>query len=238
MPSRSIMNALRAGAVLLASALGAHATTINFDANVGGNPGDPYVEAGYQFDPNKSNNDVKCAENRCLMEVQQGTITTMTRVDGLAFDLLGFYFALVGVGNDQNPDETQSIVVTGYYEAGGSVSQTFTLDELLSSYLPDYLVTGYDEPTDTTIDKNDGYVVSILNGLFNGVTSVTWETNYLACKKDHGDTVCADDPKSAQARLDNVVVASVPVPAAGWMLVAGIAALGGLAGLRRHKRAA
>ena len=73
-----------------------NAATITFDDAVGGNPAGTYTEAGYLFTPNSATKDVKCYDAGCLKEFKQGEITTMIKDGGGVFDLLGFYFALIG----------------------------------------------------------------------------------------------------------------------------------------------
>lgn len=137
----------------------------------------------------------------------------MTKDGGGVFDLLGFYFALIG--NGTATQGVQDITVTGLFEDLSTISRTFSLNALLASFI-DTPVAGADDPGATAILKNDGYFVTIANGLFNNVVEVNWSTN-------------SKGVKSANARLDNVLVSDpspVPLPAAGWMLLAGIAAMG------------
>jgi hypothetical protein len=202
------------GAAMLSLSIGgSNAATITFDDAVGGNPAGTYTEAGYVFQPNSASNDIKCYDGACLNEFRQGEITTMTKEDGGVFDLLGFYFALIG--NGTATQGVQDITVTGLFEDLTSISRTFSLNALLSSFL-DTTVTGSDDPAATAILKNDGYFVTITNGLFNNVLSVNWSTN-------------SEGVQSANARLDNVSVSDpspVPLPAAGWMLLAGLGVMG------------
>ena len=191
-----------------------NAATITFDDAVGGgNPAGTYTEAGYLFTPNSATNDVKCYDAGCLKEFKQGEITTMTKDGGGVFDLLGFYFALIGNGTASQG--VQDITVTGLFENLTTISRTFSLNALLSSFI-DTSVTGADDPAATAILKNDGYFVTIANGLFSNVLSVNWSTN-------------SEGVQSASARLDNVSVSDpspVPLPAAGWLLLAGLASMG------------
>jgi|GEM_PF-4250729 len=230
-----LAGAAAAVAAFVASAGMAGAVTITFDGAVGGGPPDNiYVESGFEFTPNLGSNDGKCSDPPCLNEYQQGDITTMTAVGGGAFDLEGFSFILVGNGTD--PTDLQNIVVTALFEGGGSASQTFNLFDLLTSFAPDFLVSGVTEPTDTSIVKNNEYAVQVLNGFFDNVVKVNWTTNYSSTCVESGEgpdrVKCS--PQSAQARLDTVVASPVPVPAAGWFLLAG---LGALVAARRRRAA-
>jgi hypothetical protein len=210
-----------AAAAIVVSAGSAQAATITFDGALGGNPSGSYTEAGYVFTPNSGTNDVKCYEGTCLKEFRQGEITTMTKDGGGSFDLLGFYFALIG--NGTQTQGVQDITVSGVFADMTMISRSFSLNALLNSFT-DTSVVGADVPSATAILKNDGYFVTLLSGLFNNVVQVEWATN-------------SQGVQSASGRLDNVRVGDpspVPVPAAGWLLLAG---LGMMTVIQRRKAA-
>jgi hypothetical protein len=217
-----LLELLAAAGISLAAAQSASALTVTFDDALGGSPSGTYEEAGFVFQPNSATNDVKCYDDTCLKEFRQGEITTMVKQDGGAFDLVGFYFALIG--NGTQTEGVQDITVTGTRADASTVSLTFALNSLLTSFAPSAALVGADSPGATTILTNDGYIVSILGGLLDNVIQVDWTTNSVGVQ-------------SASARLDNVMVrdpAPVPVPAAGFLLAG---ALGAAALLRRRKAA-
>jgi hypothetical protein len=221
----------------------AGATTIGFDSALGGNPHGIYEEDGYSFTPNSGTNG-NCpvpTDAPCLKELTQGEITTMTQTAGGLFDLLGFDFVLVGSGNNpNNPNNTSSMIVTGHLNP--AVSFEIKLGDALGTFT-NYILTTVSGVSTGNVTFNQGYRVSFLNGLFDGVGMVEFTTvETIVC--DPGSKkkcVPGTSGGNAQARIDNIVVPDpvepppVPVPAAGWMLVAG---LGGLAALRRRRTAA
>lgn len=213
---------LKAGVIALVYAFAtspASAATITFDDVDGvytNGQNTSYISQGFLFTPARDLGDTKCATGRCLQELNgQGVnlITTMTRLDNAEFDLGGFFFSLVGNGTDAN----NNITVTGF---AGLVSRslTFTINTLQTLNNPNASVAFAEcvgnEVDDGFIRKNCGYTVSF-NGFFDDVDKVVWTAGV-----------------SAETRLDDIVVGEVPLPAAGWLLIAG---LGGLAAMRRRK---
>ena len=192
------------------------AATIGFDNVLGGNPNGTYVEDGFSFTPNGGTNG-NCpvsADAPCVKELQQGVITTMTRVGGGLFDLLGFDFLLAGAGNNGG-----SIIVTGFLDPA-KVFQIEFGDSL--GVFANYTLSTVTGGLLGTVAKNEGYRVVFDSAFFADLTKVEFTT-----ASERGD---------AQARIDNIVTpAEVPLPAAGWLLVDGI---GGLASMRRKAKAA
>ena len=242
-----IFRALAAAVVIVAAAGTAGAVTINFDGGGGvstdgslnglystGKPPTTYTAGDYFFTPAKDSNDTKCASGRCLIEENGhgiNLITVMTRLDKAAFDLKGFYFALLGNGTDKD----NNITVTG---VNGAVTKTlsFAINTLFTANSP-FATVAFDQcvgggTDDGHIRKQCGYKVSF-GDFFDNMKSITWTAGV-----------------SAQTRLDCVVAgaagttgkagscyaaaAAVPLPAAGFLLVG---ALGALAALRRRRRA-
>lgn len=217
---------------LLASAMAfglvgsAGATTIGFDSIQGDNPHGTYEEDGYSFTPNSGTNG-NCpvaVDSPCAKELTQGTVTQMTKTDGGLFDLLGFDFVLVGSGNNNNNlNNTSSMIVTG--SPNPATPFEIKMGDLLGTFT-NYILTTVTGVATGSVTWNTGYRVTFLNGYFDDVQSVDFAT-----------TVSRGN---AQARIDNIVVPDpvepppVPVPAAGWLLMAG---LGGLAAVRRRKAA-
>lgn len=234
---------LVASAVAFGLAGSAGATTIGFDDALGGNPHGIYEEDGYSFTPNSGTNG-NCpvaADSPCLKELTQGEITTMTKTGGGLFDLLGFDFVLVGSGNNNNnQNNTSSMIVTGHFDP--AVSFEIKLGDALGTFT-NYILTTVTGVSTGNVTFNEGYRVSFLNGLFDGVGSVDFKTVETVVCEAGGKKKCVAGTSggNAQARIDNIVVPDpvepppVPVPAAGWMLIAG---LGSLAAMRRRRNAA
>ncbi len=198
--------------------------TITFSDLKGGDT--TYIENGYKFDPTSFQvgncSPFPTANDPCIKEVQQsGLVTTMTNIAGLLFSLNGFYFDMQGTGGQNAVNELR--VST---DKTGASPLIFRLGQLAPTgtqlYFP-YTSTGTPPaPTGTLynglINNNDSYFVTINSDLFRNVKFVTWETT-----------------STANVRIDDISVSAIPLPAAGWLLLAGI---GGLAAARRMKKAA
>ena len=128
------------------AASSASAVVINFDEYNGFGTG-YWEESQFLFSPAKSDNDVKCYISRCLMEIGQGELTTMTYDEdavgphgggtganavpaeeveehyGDEFNLDFFYFVLVGQGEEQE----NNLTVTGTFADGSTVTATFII---------------------------------------------------------------------------------------------------------------
>jgi hypothetical protein len=87
------------------------------------------------------------------------------------------------------------------------------------------------------LEQQTGYFV-VFNDLFDGITKFTWDAvdnkqirvDCVSISPD-GANISASDLGNCEASTPNVI----PLPAAGWLLIAG---LGGLAAVKRRKRAA
>jgi hypothetical protein len=230
-----VNNFFKAAAVSAVAIFGAgvaSAATISFDDvdgnTSGGNP-KTYTSQGFSFTPVNINNDGKCASGSCTKESQQTGLPTMT-FGGNAFTLKSFYFSIIGEGTGG----ANFISVEGFDASGSTGSAiTFNLSEALSNFPSSKGVTvsytkaatgaACSTPTDlpsNVICKNHGYTAD-LSGLaaFQDVTSIQWSSS-----------------ATAQGLIDDIMTggtAVVPLPAAGWMLLAGV---GGLAAMRRRKK--
>ncbi|MDG4647585.1 VPLPA-CTERM sorting domain-containing protein [Roseibacterium sp. SDUM158017] len=198
----------------------ASAALITFDTVLGGNPHGTYVEDGFAFTPNSGTNSVKCYSGQCLQELQQGEITTMTRVDGLDFTLESFFFDLSG--NTQNADNSVKIegfldgsstsvfefMVGGQYGAGLTYGSQVTIRDEAGNVVTD--------PLAFSTGDGDGYF-AFFDPAIGPFTRLVFSSD-----------------AEGQTRIDNINASPVPLPAAGWML---FGALGGLAALRRRRKA-
>lgn len=191
--------------------------TFNDDANV-------YSEAGFDFDPTSFQvgncSPFPTANDPCIKEVQQtGQITTMTSSSGLPIDLYGFYFDMQGTGN---PDSLNQLILSSS-KTTEETQFVFQLGQLAPAgsqlYFPytfeDGVLSG--DAYNGVIVNNDSYYVVIDSPLFRGVDFVTWSTR-----------------QAQNVRIDDISAAVIPLPAAGWLLLAGV---GGLAAMRRKKAA-
>jgi len=219
-------------------------TTITFDdadgVISGGNP-KTYTSQGYVFEPVNINNDVKCADGSCTKENQQTGLPTLTRTDSGAFDLISFYFSIIGgeggVLNYVSVEGFTGDATSGYTSTGSAIK--FTLDTLLSDYTTAQNVdvtfsksaTGAactdssDDPT-AVLCKNYGYTAVLPTTLFESVTKVVWSAS-----------------GNAQALIDDVVLSGngggvgfIPVPA-GLPLLLTAMGLGGFMSWRKRKTA-
>lgn len=186
-----------------------------------------YEVGGYVMDPVSLQGGL-CADDssKCTIESTQTIEPMLTRIDETAFDLYSFY--MLNTGNGSLTDEEPNRVILSIFDdiLGAAIA---TLDFgnglALDAYSAEFGVTityypgGSDPGADagcvsSYICKNYGYLVS-LGSWAEGIEKATWSAE--------GD---------AQARLDNITVSEVPVPAAGFLLLGG---LGGLAMVRRRK---
>lgn len=215
-------------------------TTITFNDADGvissGNP-KSYTSQGYVFEPVNINNDGKCADDSCTKENQQTGLPTLTRTDGSAFDLISFYFSIIGgeggVLNYISVEGFKGDETSGYTSTGSAIK--LTLDTLLADYTTSQNVdvtfaksaTGAacSDPTDDetkVLCKNYGYTAVLPTNLFEDVTKVVWSAS--------GD---------AQGLIDDVVlsdIGAIPVPA-GLPLLLTAMGLGGFMSWRKRKTA-
>jgi hypothetical protein len=181
-------------------AASANATVITF-TGFNGQQLPYWEEQDFLFDPAKSNNDSKCYETECLMEIGQGEVTTMTYdasgggpyggkeqgevIDpspnyGDPFTLSFFYFVLIGNGEDQE----NSFTVTGNKVGGGTVSAQFVLDGATGPVVNGAVVsfagdadTNNNDVDNGVIQKNVGYWVDLDPTLWSNLLSAVWTAN-------------------------------------------------------------
>ncbi|NNE80881.1 MAG: VPLPA-CTERM sorting domain-containing protein, partial [Silicimonas sp.] len=150
---------------------------------------------------------------------------TLTKIDGSSFNLDSFYFLNTGNGAIGEP-ASNFMTLTLNYAGGGSASYNFGNLQSFAEIIADgFGIEWFDgEGSDpASIDacfndmicKNYGYTISLFGDLGENLLSAVWSSA--------GD---------ANARLDDIVVSEIPLPAAGFLLLAG---LGGLAMVRRRK---
>ncbi len=218
--------AVALGAVAASASTVLPEPTVHFDTLTSdNNDGDPiYVENGYQFDPTSFQagncSPFPDAPDPCIKEVQQtGVVSTMTTVSGNNFSLFGFYFDLQGTGGR---DPINQLLVTT--NKTGSSPIIFQVDEpapagaqLYENYtFSGGMLTG--DLYNGNIVNNDSYYVMLDIPELQDVEFVTFSTF-----------------QAQNLRIDDILAAEIPLPAAGWLMIAG---LGGLAALRRKKRTA
>jgi hypothetical protein len=222
------LSACTLAAVTSLYGLSAQATTITIDFDSGTLAGGVYTQGIFQATPVNIQNSTQCATGACTQEaVGQGLITTLTRTDGLAFDLDGFYFALEGNGQGALNDVT--ITDTS---PGGSTSFNYKMgDKDTNGHLSYYLGVALNPFVDV-IDKSTGangpFYVANYSTEFDGVTSITWYGGSTAKTRIDNFVVTYEDPNSGPGP------SPVPLPAGGILLLTGLAGLGAAA--RRRKR--
>jgi hypothetical protein len=120
-------------ALTLMTGLSAHATIISFDTITGGGPNSSYTESGFTFVPAGSTADIKCWDGKCLKEVQQGLVTTMTGDSSNSpFELDFFYFAMIGTTTTVN----NSFTLVGK-KANSEIRASFSEGDALGPFSTD-----------------------------------------------------------------------------------------------------
>lgn len=231
---RLIHTLLVAGAVaVFGGAASASTLKIDFDGASGdggtviNESGDKrYEVGGYIMEPVNLQGGL-CADGKCTIESTQTIEPTLYREDFTSYDLYSFYF--LNTGNGAGSDNFVELAIYSDYgdESPSAPVLTFGNGDSLFKYAVDGIsITYFDgEGSDPgsvaecftdIICKNYGYVID-LGDWATGIGKAIWSAE--------GD---------ANARLDDIVVNPIPLPAAGWLLIAG---LGGLAAMKRRKAA-
>ncbi len=236
---KAINTLLAASAVTMSSMVAANAATLLIDFDGASGDGGQIVNemgkksyevGGYIMEPVNIQGGL-CADGKCTIETTQTIEPTLYRADEENFDLFSFYFLNTGngaIGDEQTGSPTNFVTLDLYDSFNGSVVESFFFGNLQS--FADVEAFGLDiawfdgegsdpgnqaDCFDKMICKNYGYVIS-LNDLGLDIGKAVWSAA--------GD---------ANARLDDILVNEIPLPAAGWLLLGG---LGGLAAMRRRRR--
>jgi hypothetical protein len=226
----------------------ANAAVVHIEDFGSGSPGqvpDPYINEGYSWTPVNPDNSAHCFDALCLHEAGMQEILSRTDTDPdttEAFDLLGFFVDLTGQGNDDG----NFLTVTGKFEEEenkGDVFMTLLIDNTNFAEFSgggDYadIFDRDGEPVSEIIPHGgsaNGVFVMIYDGFFYGVTSISW--NALGSANVRLDCVALSRP-TGEGSVSLVEMTScnpnpsvIPLPAAGWLLFAG---LGSLAVMRRR----
>lgn len=237
---------------------------IHFD-DIGNGPGlnpivdDTYTtrDSNFSFTPVNEQSSIQCApkvdegdaagdlansaNGKCVIETRQGSLIDMTRNTGDGtFSLDSFYGYFTGSGTGQ------FITVTGY-DAMDMETDSFsfivgmTYDNVYGFSPNDFIL----EDPPQTLAFGEGYIFDVSSFDFlDGVSRVSFTTSSnsqfrVDCvvatfsgttsePRSGFDAACGlgDDPGNPEV---------VPLPAAGWMLIAGV---GGLLAMKRRRKAA
>jgi hypothetical protein len=221
--------------VAVAAATSASATTLLIDFDGASGDGGTIVNetgfksynvGGYIMEPVNIQSGL-CADGKCTIEATQTVEPTLYREDLTNFDIFSFYFLNTGTGaiGDPAANFTTLSLYDSYEATIASYSFDFGNEVLFSVYEAmgltiDYFdgegsdPGSYEACFEDKICKNYGYVIGLGDFGLN-VGRAVWTSA--------GD---------ANARIDDIVVSAVPLPAAGWLMLVGF---GGLAAFRRRK---
>jgi hypothetical protein len=195
-----------AGVTMGGASIAQAAPVVNFDTGV-------LPENGYAFDPASIHASSLCGfpyvtppnNGRCLKEDRQGVVTTMTRVDGEAFSIQSFYFLLTGNGTGSS----NSITITNDDDPTKTVTFAHSGDyDAGPSTVRFELADGTAGSLAGVLDNQIGYI-AFLDPSFGFSKSWTWSA-----------------ATTAQVRLDNIYATVIPLPAAAWLLLAGLGGIG------------
>jgi hypothetical protein len=221
----ALMSVLRR-AVLLAGLAGAasaaQAATVVVDFNTltptNGNIGfqaNPYQEDGFRLDAGTgsfiSYHGAHGSGSVELLNLQQGAVTTLTRIGGGVFDLLSIHLDTLLAVEDPPGPVPATVLFTAQISGGGSVQQTFELDAF-----------------ETTLETFS------FNSSFQNLVSVTWQQNTAWAYVFDNITLVVEDSNGSGGGTGNPGGGTrVPEPATLVLLAGGLMGLGAVSRRRR-----
>jgi hypothetical protein len=174
-------------------------------------------------------NNGNCYLGSCIQEAQEGVIATVAHKDGLAFDLISFYFHLQGVSGGGGDDIYEN-------NCTHNCVSVYDISEATEILLASFVVR-QDVPDGTEVVKSvDASSVSVIAHNTGYIATFTPEVSGLTL-------LSFNSFPNANVRIDEITLrgpqtptpSAVPLPAAGWLLIGG---LGALAAVRRRTKAA
>tara|TARA_Y100001933_G_scaffold27806_1_gene23301 strand:- start:8450 stop:9052 length:603 start_codon:yes stop_codon:yes gene_type:complete len=154
-------------------------------------------------------------------------------VDGIGLEVTGFTDLVIGgiTPTDVTRDET-GLGVTRLLDSDpdldGQVDEflVFTFDQTVSLFTILFDDVDSDDDWDLFVDTGSGFTQVANDNTDNPFT--------FALGTDGNRVSIGADGRNDSFRVREITVAAVPLPAAGWLMLAG---LGGIAALRRRKKA-
>ncbi|MFX0547397.1 VPLPA-CTERM sorting domain-containing protein [Roseovarius sp. S1116L3] len=160
-----------------------------------------------------------------------------TEASSFAYSVDGIGLTVTGERNFFGWDDVDVTRRTGGLGVTGFLDTSSALD----GQIDERLTFSFDQNVKmmsimfTAYDDNDPYDIYVDSGA--GLTLITGDSNanpYLFSPFLTGDTLrIAVDGNASAFRVSSMTVAAVPLPAAGWLMIAG---LGGLGALRRRRK--
>lgn len=210
-------------------------TTIDFDAGAPTYPnaaGSTAMVDGYEVTPINIQSGL-CETGECTIESGQTSLPMISRPDNETFSLIDFWISPTGLAGNRDPDTgelTDNYLSVTAFKGLVETTIKFAIGDSISPFgsalatvewAPGEAATGSATATcKAELCFNEGYRVTLTSPFFQDVDKIVWSSK-----------------GSGQARLDTINLERmgvVPLPAAGWLLLAG---LGGLAAMRRRKAA-
>ena len=154
-------------------------------------------------------------------------------VDGIGLEVTGFTDLVIGgiTPTDVTRDGT-GLGVTRFFDSDpdldGQVDEflVFTFDQTVSLFTILFDDVDSDDDWDLFVDTGSGFTLVADDNTDNPFT--------FALGTDGNRVSIGADGRNDSFRVREITVAAVPLPAAGWLMLAG---LGGIAALRRRKKA-
>ncbi|MGI1661248.1 VPLPA-CTERM sorting domain-containing protein [Palleronia sp. KMU-117] len=210
-----------------------------------------YKKDGYTYSPLNFNSSDACYTigdapgdtKRCFLEVRNGEATNVVQDDKDPFDLLSFHFNFQGDNsNAGGPNAQPAINRLDLFSMIGEAVGPTTNISLGSAYdgtgaFKIYLASDTSAVFTGALVKQTGYFV-VFNDWFDGITKFTWDAVDNKQIRIDCVSISPDGANISASDLGECAPSSTPViplPAAGWLLIAGI---GGLAAVKKRKRAA